>query len=119
MSSMHSPSDQIEGKTGRNEAVFVRKLTIDNLEGETGQIEAVHAEKCSECSYSGRESEHEVISERIRHPEIRRLTPSENVESETDDLLLNHIRLKSCLRYLLGNVNKTTGFYINYYKITC
>ena len=33
-----------------------------------------------------RESEHELISEPIRHPEIRRMTPSEDIESETDDL---------------------------------
>ena len=35
-----------------------------------------------------RESEHELISEPIRHPEIRRMIPSEDVESETDDLHL-------------------------------
>ena len=34
-------------------------------------------------------------------------------------MVLNHIRLKSYLRYLLGNVNKTTCFYINKFKITC
>ena len=35
------------------------------------------------------ESEHhEVISQPIGHPEMRRLTPSEDVESETDDLHL-------------------------------
>ena len=28
-------------------------------------------------------------------------------------LVFNHIRLKSCLRYLQGNVNKTTCHYIN------
>ena len=38
-----------------------------------------------------RESEHELISEPIRHPEIRRMTPSEDVESETDDLHLWYV----------------------------
>ena len=45
-----APCIKIEGETGRNEAVFAAKLTIDNLEGETGQIEAVHAENCSEAA---------------------------------------------------------------------
>ena len=54
---MHSPSAnvlQIEGKTGRNQADFVPKLTIDNSDVsqrvKTGLIEAVHAAKYSEAA---------------------------------------------------------------------
>ena len=43
----------------------------------------------NDTSMNQRESEHhEVISEPIRQPEIRRMTPSDDIESESDDLHL-------------------------------
>ena len=51
-----------------------------------------------------RESEHhEVISEPIRHPEIRRMTPSEDIESETDDLHLWYTTRSSEMRQSSAN----------------